>query len=132
MKRQPIITAVLVAPVFFLMLCCKAVRVPDLPRDEAARLISQAPEFNKYARLVSVGDLNHPGDSMEHSTDGPFTFRYLKSPADAPPIQASAQFAYWNDTWHLSNFSYGCPGVHLDDCRNISVHNDPPKQPWTP
>ena len=127
-NRQSIIIAVLVAPVLLFTLYCRATEVPDLPSDEAAKLLSQAPEFNRYARLVSVGALNHPGDSMQGMAEGEFTFRYLNAPSKSAPIQADAQFSYWDGAWHLGQFSYGCPGVHLDDCRIVHVYNDPPKE----
>ena len=40
------------------------IRIPDLTVLEASVLISRAPEFNRYARLLKVERVNHLGDSM--------------------------------------------------------------------
>ncbi|HXI39964.1 MAG TPA: hypothetical protein VNH18_09530 [Bryobacteraceae bacterium] len=98
-------------------------RVPDLPSGKAADLISQAPEFNRYARLVKVEQIFHQKNSMDEVSNGQFTFQYLNSPVDAAPIKANADFRYWEATWHLNEFDYGCP----TDCHTVGVYNDPPR-----
>ena len=86
---------------------CGVLSPPDLSPKEAADLIARAPEFNRYARLVKVGDIFHYKDSMDSVSDGDFTFQYLNAPADAAPIKATADFRYFEGKWYLNEFSYG-------------------------
>ena len=103
--------------------CATHETVPDLSRTQAARIISAAPEFNRYARLVEVSRLNHPTDSLNFDTTGGFSFVYLNSPADTQPIQASVEFQYHEGNWYLNQFWYGCP----HDCRTVYVYDGPQK-----
>ena len=118
-----LLPALAVAAVFGIVLYSNLNRVPDLPPGKAANLISQAPEFKRYARLVKVEQIFHQKDSMNEVSNGQFTFQYLNSPADAAPIKANADFRYWEATWHLNEFDYGCPS----DCHTVDVYNEPPK-----
>ncbi len=119
-----LLPALAVAAVFGIVLLRNLNRVPDLPPVKAADLISQAPEFNRYARLVKVEEIFHEKNSMNEASNGQFTFKYLNSPADAAPIKANADFRYWDATWHLNQFDYGCPS----DCHIVDVYNDLPKK----
>ena len=83
-------------------LSCYMVRVPDLPLTEAAKIISRAPEFNRYARLAKVEAVDHMKPSMDSVSHGQFTFLYLNSPSDAPPIKAQADFRYIEGKWPQS------------------------------
>jgi hypothetical protein len=103
---------------------CYMIRVPDLPLAEAARIISRAPEFSRYARLVKVEAVYHMKDSMDSVSDGSFTFLYLNSPPDATPIKAEADFRYMEGKWYLNGFDYGCPG----DCHMVNVCDGPDKK----
>ncbi len=98
--------------------------IPDLSLAEAAEIVSRAPEFNRYARLVNVDSLHHARDSMDHVTFGNFTFRYLGSAPDAPLIRASADFRWHGSKWFLNEFSYGCPR----DCKTVWVRDGPDKK----
>ncbi len=117
----PVVLAVLI--VVGVIAFNQITHVPDLPLETAKVLVSRAPEFNRYAQLVKVEDVFHAKDSMDSASYGRFTFRYFKSPPDAPPIEARADFQYWDGTWHLSQFDYGCPS----DCHDVLVYNAPPK-----
>jgi hypothetical protein len=97
--------------------------IPDLPLAKAVELIKAAPEFSRYAALVNVVSIDHLKDSMASVSYGVFTFRYLESPADAAPIKARADFRYWEGSWHLNQFDYGCPA----DCHIVDVYNELPK-----
>jgi hypothetical protein len=55
---------------------------------------------------------------MDSGSYGFFTFAYLNSPSDAPPVKAWADFRYWDREWHLNQFDYGCNHVLLK--RNLS------------
>jgi len=105
--------------VWFVAAVWRADYVSNLPPSDAGRLISQAPEFNRYARLVRVESLYQGKDSMKRSADGQFTFYQLAS--GSPVISARVHFSYWRGAWHLSNFDYGCPG----NCQFVQVYNDP-------
>ncbi len=97
--------------------------IPDLAPVKAAALIKGAPEFSRYAALVNVGSIRHMKDSMAFVSYGEFSFRYLNSPPDAAPIKAKADFRYWEGSWHLNQFDYGCPA----DCHIVNVYNELPK-----
>jgi hypothetical protein len=124
LKRRWLFAALGISLVSGMMGCRSAVRVPDLPLVTAADLVSQTPEFNRYARLVKVEDVFHAKDSMESVSYGHFTFQYLNSPSNAIPIKANADFRFWDGTWRLNGFDYGCPS----DCHFVEVHKDLPKQ----
>ncbi len=121
--RRWLSAAFVVVVLFGIPAWYSAIQVPDLPPSKAADLISRAPEFNVYSRLVKVEHIFHAKGSMECVSYGTFTFRYQNSPADAPPMRANADFRYWDGMWHLNQFDYGCPS----DCHNVDVYNDPPK-----
>jgi hypothetical protein len=89
---------------------------------EAAEIISRAPEFNRYARLVEVESLHHEKDSMDSVTLGKFTSRYLHSAPSALLIEASVDFI--EGKWYLNGFHYGCP----TDCRSVNVYDGPGKK----
>ena len=100
-----------------------ATHIPDLSPIKAADLISRAPEFNRYARLVKVEHIFRLKKSMDSVSMGTFTFQHLNSPADAAPIKANADFRYWDGTWHFNQFDYGCPS----DCRTVDIDNGIPR-----
>ena len=121
------------ACVFLLFGAC-GFRSPDLTPQLAADLISKAPEFNRYAELLKVDSLTRQADSLaECCYYGFFTFRYLDGPAGAPTIKAYADFRYWDGSWHLDAFDYGCDhsaligGTHASDCHSVHCYNPPPK-----
>ena len=120
-RRQ--FTNAIVAVAFLMGSSCVA-RVPDLSFAEAAEIVSRAPEFNRYARLVNVERLDHAKDSMDSVTFGKFTFQYLNAPAGAAPIEASVDFRYDEGKWWLNSFDYGCPG----DCYIVNVYDGPTKE----
>jgi hypothetical protein len=103
---------------------CFVARVPDISFSEAAEIISRAPEFNRYARLVKVERLDHWKDSMNSVTMGRFTFQYLNAPTDAALIEASVDFRYHEGKWWLGSFDYGCPS----DCHFVNVYDGPDKR----
>ncbi len=106
---------------------CRTNHVPDLTVTEAAQIISGAPEFNRYARLLRVGRLNHPKDSMAFVTFGAFSFVYLNAPPDAVPIEARVEFYYHEARWYLSEFSYvGYEGPR--DFHTVNVYDGPDKK----
>ena len=95
------------ACVLLFLVACNS-RSPDLTSEVAAVLISNAPEFNRYAKLVRVDSLTRQGDSLaECCCYGFFAFSYLNAPSDAPTIKAYADFRYWDGTWHFTGFDYG-------------------------
>jgi hypothetical protein len=109
-------------------------RIPDLPRSEAAKIISNAPEFNRRARLLSVERVLHLKDSMDSVSYGLFTFIHLNSAPDTPPIKGWADFRYSDREWRLIQFDYGCNHRGLDatmqgtmDCQSVDVDNPPKK-----
>ena len=121
----------LVITVLFLGACASS---PDLTPEVAAQLISKAPEFNRYARLVNVESLTRQADSLADCCYyGFFNFRYLNAPGEAPTIKAYADFRYWDGTWHLNTFDYGCDhsaltgGTTATDCHSVQCYNPPPK-----
>jgi hypothetical protein len=84
---------------------------PPLGKTEAAALISARPEFNRYATLLAVTSTDREGDSLKDCCyNAEFTF-VQKGHSD--PIQARAQFRWWNDKWHLHTFTYGKEFVHV-------------------
>ena len=95
-----------------------ATHVPDLQQERAADLISRAPEFNRYARLVGIESLVHFKDSQDQISAGTFTFVYVSS-SHQQPITAKADFRYWEGAWHLNQFDYGCPS----DCHIVDIDN---------
>jgi hypothetical protein len=103
---------------------CYINRIPDLSSTDAADIILRASEFNRYARLVQVESIHHAKKSMDFVSFGRFTFRYLNSPADAPPIEANADFRYHEGKWYLNQFDYGCPR----DCHIVDVNDGPDKR----
>ena len=112
---------------------CYMLRIPDLSASEASLLISRAPEFNRYARLLKVERVYHQKDSMDSVSYGLFTFAYLNSASDAPPIKGWADFRYWDREWHLNQFDYGCdhsgldPTMRATQCHSVDVYIPPPK-----
>jgi hypothetical protein len=97
---------------------------PDLRGSEAAKIISQAPETNRYARLVNVERVDHMKDSMDSVSYGYFTFVYLNAPAKVSPIRGQADFRYIEGKWYLNGFEYGCP----KDCHIVNIHDGPSKK----
>jgi len=92
---------------------------PDLMAPAAAELISRAPEFNRYAQLLTVDNTTRDGDSLADCCyHGYFTFRYLNAEAGATPIKAYAEFRYYDGVWHFTGFNYGCPGSR---CQSVVV-----------
>jgi hypothetical protein len=92
---------------------------PDLTEPEAARLISRAPELNRYAQLLTVDNTTRDGDSLRNCCyHGQFTFRYLNAETGAAPIKAYAEFRYYDREWHFTSFEYGCPGTQ---CQSVVV-----------
>ncbi|HTQ54309.1 MAG TPA: hypothetical protein VMI94_07595 [Bryobacteraceae bacterium] len=120
---RAIVSITPVALLVGLLLCVAAIRqvwIPGLHPAKAAALINAAPEFNRYAALVSVARVDRLKGSMASVSYGVFTFRYLNSPVDAAPIKANADFRYWGGSWHLNQLDYGCPA----DCRIVNVRNE--------
>jgi hypothetical protein len=103
---------------------CYVNRIPDLSLAEASEIISRAPEFNRYARLVKVERVDHAKDSMDDMSFGKFTFAYLNSPSDAPLIEASVDLRNHEGKWYLNQFDYGCPR----DCHFVYVFDGPDKK----
>ena len=103
---------------------CNTAPVPDLQPEEAAQIISHAPEFRRYARLLRVESVVHDKGSMYHFSFGEFKFAFLDSPSGTPPIQARVQFQYQEGKWYLEKFDYGCPR----HCRVITVHDGPDRK----
>jgi hypothetical protein len=117
-----------------LLLAGCGIHSPDLTPDVAAQLISKAPEFNRYARLLKVESMTRQADSMAYCCYyGFFTFRYLNVPNDVPMIKAYAEFRYWEGTWHFTAFDYGCDhsgligGTTASDCHSVQCYNPLPK-----
>jgi hypothetical protein len=113
-----------VALAFFVGASCYMIRVPDLSFSDAAEIISRAPEFNRYARLLKIERLDHAKASMGSMTFGKFTFQYLNVPPDARPVEARVDFRYHEGKWYLSQFDYGCPR----DCHLVYVFDGPNKR----
>jgi len=109
---------VAVVVVGILAVCNIAIRTPDLSAATAADLISRAPEFNRYARLVKVQDITHGKDSMAFESFGSFTFRYANSPADVSPLKAWAEFQYRDGKWHFTQLWYGQHSVTHDTSKD--------------
>ena len=120
---RPHIGVTCVAIAFFTSVGCDVIHVPDLSVSDAASMISRAPEFNRYARLIKVESVDHQKDSMEGATFGTFAFLYLNSPANAPLIEATVDFRYQEGKWYLNEFDYGCP----HDCHFVYVYDGPGK-----
>src|SRR5512143_4167271 len=89
-------------------------RIPDLHPSEAAKIISHAPEFNRYARLLNVERVHHLKDSMDTVSYGTFTFIHLNAAPGVSPIKGWADFRYRDGAWHLIQFDYGCNHSGLD------------------
>jgi hypothetical protein len=70
---------------------------------------------------------------MDSVSYGFFTFEYLNSLQNAPPIKGWADFRYWDGKWQLNQFDYGCDHSALDstmrvtDCHLVDVYNPPAK-----
>ena len=117
------------AVVCALGISCDTIRIPDLTASEGAVLISRAPEFNRYARLLKVERVDHLKDSMNSMSYGLFTFVHLNSLPGAPPIKGWADFRYWDGKWYLNQFDYGCnhsgldPTMRATDCHSVDVSN---------
>jgi hypothetical protein len=122
MRRLPAILAITV--VVGLAAIYYSGYIPDLSEADGAGLISRAPEFNRYARLIKVENIFHYKHSMDSMSEGTFLFRYWNATAEAPPIKAKADFRYWDGSWHLNTFDYGCPS----DCHSVQVDNGPTKR----
>jgi hypothetical protein len=120
--RRSHIGTICVALISVVAASCYINRIPDLSAAEAAEIISRAPEFNRYARLVKIESVHHEKESMDSQSVGKFTFLYLNSPADAPLIKANVDFRYHEGKWYLNGFSYGCPA----DCHFVNVSDGPP------
>jgi hypothetical protein len=103
---------------------CIITRVPNLPASDASKILSRAPEFNRYAKLLKVERVDHMKDSMDSVSYGYFTFVYLNSPPDAPPIKGQADFRYIEGRWYLNGFDYGCP----TDCHFVNICDGPNKK----
>lgn len=123
-----------VTTVFALGAGCDITRTPDLTVSEAAKLISRAPEFYRYARLTRVERVDHLKDSMDSVSYGLFTFVQLASPSTAAvPIKGWADFRYWDREWHLNQFDYGCdhsaldPAMRAADCHIVNCYNPSPR-----
>jgi len=121
-RRLPV--ALLVAVVLGLATIWYVSHIPDLPPAKAAELIEQAPEFNRYARLVKVQNLWHYKGSMHTMSEGEFTFQYLNAPAGELPIRAKADFRYWEGAWHLNEFEYGSQS----EWRRVGIADNSPKK----
>jgi hypothetical protein len=119
--RRSRIGAICVALISVVAGSCGLNWVPDLSTKQAADIIARAPEFNRYARLVKIEGIYHQKDSMDSVCLGKFTFLYLSSPVDAPPIQANVDFRYHEGKSYLNGFDYGCPL----DCHIVDVHDAP-------
>jgi hypothetical protein len=96
---------------------------PDISLSDAAGIISRAPEFNRYARLVEVESIYPQKDSMAGVAFGKFTFLYLNAPINSPLMEADVDFRYHEGQWYLNQFDYGCP----TDCHSVEVHDGPDK-----
>src|SRR5882724_7203750 len=124
MMRTSNFHLVCVALVCMIAAGCIITRIPDLPSADAAKIVSRAPEFNRYARLLNVERVEHMKDSMDSVSYGDFTFVYLSAPPNATPIQARADFRYKEGNWYLGSFWYGCP----TDCHHVDVYDGPTKR----
>jgi hypothetical protein len=122
MRRSHI--AICVAMISVIAASCYIYRIPDLSSAAAADIVSRAPEFNRYARLVKVESVHHAKDSMDGVSFGKFTFLYLNSPSEASLIEATADFRYHEGKWYLNEFAYGCPA----DCHVVNVYDGPRKK----
>jgi len=90
----------------------------DLSIGTASELISRAPEFNRYAKLLTVDSTTREPDSLADCCyRGIFTFQYINAPAGQSPIKASAEFRYYDRAWHFTHFDYGCP----TDCHFVDT-----------
>jgi hypothetical protein len=97
--------------------------VPDPLPSDVAGIISRAPEFNRYARLVQVERIDHQKGSLNGASTGRFTFHYLNSPTGGPPLEARVDLRYHEGRWYLNRFDYGCPA----DCHFVEVYGGPEK-----
>jgi hypothetical protein len=101
--------------------------IPHLPSSEAAALISQAPEFKRIGRLVRVDNVFHYKDSGFEGSRAQFEFTLFNSDRKTPLIKGNAGFAYWDRSWHLKEFSYGCD--HIRFRREAPRPRMPERQP---
>src|SRR5579871_2010247 len=119
-RRAKVILPVVL--LYFILAFYYSDHVPDLPATKAADLVTHAPEFSAQARLVRVEDLYHLKGSQNGMAEGHFIFQPSNA-AGATPIEARADFRYWDGAWHLNQFDYGCPA----DCHTVDVHKKPPR-----
>jgi hypothetical protein len=120
-----LVTMACIVALFVLASQCDRRRIPELSKTEATEIISRAPEFNRYARLLTVDQLlDSNDDSMAGVTYGKFTFQYLGAPADAPLIRGDLDFRYQEGKWHLNGFTYDCPGK----CKTVHVYDGPDRR----
>jgi hypothetical protein len=90
---------------------------------EAGQIVSNAPEFNRYARLVAIDEVRTIKDSEDRAV-GRFRFVYLNSPLESKPIEATVDFHFVEGRWYLNLFDYGCPS----DCHRVDVYDGPWKR----
>jgi hypothetical protein len=129
-----VVVGLVAVGVFGLGVGCNILGPPDISIRDAAKLISRAPEFNRYARLIGVGRVDHLKDSMDSVSYGYFTFVQTGPPAAAAaPRKGWADFRYWDREWHLVEFDYGCDHEALDsdarlgECHSVQCYNPPPR-----
>src|SRR5579871_467971 len=79
-RRAKVILPVVL--LYFIVAFYYSGHLPDLPATKAADLVTHAPEFNVYARLVRVEDLHH----LEGSQNG-IAEATLFSSRQMPPAQ---------------------------------------------
>ena len=102
---------------------CDMTRPADLSKADAAKILSAAPEFNRYARLVKIVEVDRMKAELQNMSFAPFMFHYLNSPSDAAPMEGKADFRYIKGQWYLDQFDYNCPV----DCHIVYVHDGPEK-----
>ena len=79
---------------------------PDLPIEEAAKIITQTPQFNQRRTLVKMQSLLGKDDSACCWRSARFTFR-----SGSELIEANGFFMFdlKKRQWYLQHFSYGKP-----------------------
>jgi len=96
---------------------------PDLTRDAAKRIISARPEFNRTREIVEVSTPLRGQDSLKDCCyDAQFTFVTGDSTI---LIVSQAQFQFWNDSWHLTDFTVPKESGYAD---LIHIESDPRPQ----
>lgn len=95
----------------FLMLMVSCVhRPPELSKSEASRLISETREFMDSLDLVSVGTVDWASGPSQPDV-ALVRFRFRKRGIElSGVIDASAQFRYRDNGWHLIMFRYDDSG----------------------